>query len=177
MAVFRNPQDPADELPPHALPLEFQRQFGIEPDSVRVAHQVRASPILVARGSRGYCLIDAAGIVTNCWSTAVVNRGAATVASLCGAGLSPNTIQLAGLVPNKVRNVGIVRGRRVVRTVPVVNNVFVAVLRAGDPLPYYLAYSGPGFEGVRRSTGIPRSMKYERCGASHEIPHRHAPRE
>lgn len=133
LAVLRTPRDRNDTLLPRALPAALRIGFGVDPASARLARQVRLAPVFVAQGEGGYCMIDPAEVMTNCWSSAVVRRGEATVASLCSAALGPDAIQLGGVLPDGVGRVAIVRGDRVVRTVPVINNVFVALLPAGNP--------------------------------------------
>lgn len=166
LSVFRAPRGDNSQLTGirQLIPKPLVAKFRIDFSTARFAMVARAQPLFVVRGAHAYCLVDRARSLTNCWSEETTRSGDASVTSICSPQLPPDIIEVGGVVPNGVRTVTILRGGRFTdETVGVRNNVFVAVLPAGDPLPLRLRWNGTG---PRHSTGVPAGTTYSACGAT-----------
>jgi hypothetical protein len=127
-----------------------------------VAH---AAPLFVAPARGAVCLLDAAELVSNCWPRATALRGDANVVALCAPRLAHRTIQVSGVMPDGVRQVTVLRRTFANTTVPVHNNVYVAILPAGNPLPLWVRYRRHG-RTQRHPTGVSHDYRQKPCAAN-----------
>jgi hypothetical protein len=164
--VMRADRRAVDELP-SGLASEA-RTLGMDPLAARLAYDLGTSHLYAMTGGDRFCVMDSRRVLTNCWPKGDVLRGAAGMAALCAPNLAPGTIQLAGIVPDGVSRVTVIRPDRRDVTVPVDRNAWLAVLPGKDPLPLTVRWRGSG-RVERHLSGIPDGTTYERCGA-HKAP-------
>jgi hypothetical protein len=162
VSILHGKSRPSDLPASIEAPGIFLKTYGIDLELARRAKSVNGFPLFVAPGTKGLCLLDASQTVTNCWQTNLVLNGDAMVSSLCSYRRGAGAVTVAGVVPDGIRQVVVHRGRLGNSTAAVKNNIFVAVLAGGNPLPFTVSWNTGG-KAEFHSSGIPTGTKYKPC--------------
>lgn len=162
--VLRRARTTLDQLP---AGFDLTR-FPVDRNSTRLAYSHGISHLYAGDAGSQVCLLDSRDVINNCWSKRDVLAGNATMAALCARNLPHGKIELAGLVPDGVSRVTVVRpGRRDV-SVEVDENAWLALLTGGDPLPLIVRWRRSG-RVEQHLSGIPEGTKYEGCSAQEPV--------
>lgn len=164
LAVFRRLQRPSDLIARRAVPRAYVRLYRAQPAEARLAFRGPRSRVHLIPANGRLCLVGKQSRTTNCWPPSTVLSGNAIGATVCAPGLPTGIIEIAGIVPDDVRRVGIVRADGTRRPMALGSNVFVGELLRADPPPVRVEMLRDGRWSTHLPGVLPRDLKAG-CGS------------
>lgn len=161
LAVFARARSAADAVPANLL--ESLAPIAVDAAESRLAFASGGNSVYLVPDGEGICLVDTSGSESGCFRMSEVLSTGSVQSKECGQGLpNPQTIEIAGVIPNRVTEAAVVLSDGTKRPLTISGNAFVTQLARSGPLPTRIEVHTPtGVESF--GSTVPPDTANEAC--------------